>query len=333
MSSMSQAVADRRAWTRRMRNPLAGVRQRMSPALLGGLCLLLFAPRLQAADSAGASAPAPAATDPAARALRQIMADDDAAQAEVDQWILDGRHPPGELKSRIEERFAPVRKAYETFLERHPKNVPGLLAFGSFLEDAQDDVGAAMQWEKARELAPKNPVPWNNLAGHYVVHGPARRAFEYYRRAADLKPDEPAYWRSLGNALLTLRAEAANYYQISEQAVLVRALGYLEKARKLDPKNFPLATELAQVYYGLQPPRPAEALQAWQDALALAGDDLERQGVHLHLARVLLSAGRRDEARPHFEAVTHTNYAGLKEQLLLQLGPARPATNAPAGAP
>ncbi len=103
---------------------------------------------------------------------QKLLADDDAAQAEVDQWIQENRKfaekgagvPEAELRQRIEVRLAPVRKAYEDFLQRHPNHVRALLAYGSLLNDLQDDIGTAMQWEKARELDPKRKVAKVNAA-------------------------------------------------------------------------------------------------------------------------------------------------------------------------
>src|SRR5439155_17832279 len=88
---------------------------------------------------------------------------------------------------------------------------------------------------------------------------------------------------------------------------------------KLDPENFPLASDFAQSYYGIKPLRTEEALAAWNYALKIANDDIERQGVYIHLARIELNSGLFDEARKHLETVTHEMYGGLKERLIKNL--------------
>jgi len=112
--------------------------------------------------------------DPAERELQQLMADDDAASAEVDKWIRDNNDfyaqgaglPKEELNKRIMDRFASVRKNYEDFLKRHPDSAHGYLAYGSFLNDIGEEEAAVDQYEKSRQIDPKNPAVWNNLANY-----------------------------------------------------------------------------------------------------------------------------------------------------------------------
>ena len=89
---------------------------------------------------------------------------------------------------------------------------------------------------------------------------------------------------------------------------------------KLAPDDFPLASDVAQTFYGIRPPRPDDALRAWTNAFNLARDDIEREGVHTHFARVKLHAGQFDEARLHLNSVTNEMYAELKRRLTRSLG-------------
>jgi hypothetical protein len=87
------------------------------------------------------------------------------------------------------------------------------------------------------------------------------------------------------------------------------------KSLKLDPTNFPLASDIAQTYYGIKPTRTEDALKAWTNALHIAHDEIEREGVYLHFARLKLHAERFDEARGHLNAVTNVMYTELKTRL------------------
>src|SRR6185369_4480945 len=69
-------------------------------------------------------------TDAVEKEYEKLMEDDDAAQAEVDQWIQDnekfaaqgaGLSQP-EMKRKIKARFEPIKQAYEDFLKRHPNH-------------------------------------------------------------------------------------------------------------------------------------------------------------------------------------------------------------------
>jgi len=132
------------------------------------------------------------------------------------------------------------------------------------------------------------------------------------------------------------------FYNIDEQQVFNKALDLYSQAIKLDPTNFPLASDVAQTYYGIKPTRTEDALKAWTNALSIAHDEIEREGVYLHFARIKLHAGRFAEAHAHINAVTNQMYAELKARLIKNLNEqekqaketnaptASSATNAPA---
>ena len=51
----------------------------------------------------------------------------------------------------------------------------------------------------------------------------------------------------------------------------------------------------------------------------MANDDIEREGVYLHMARVELNSGQFDEARRHINLVTNQMYNVLKSRLARNL--------------
>src|ERR1039457_1074962 len=91
-------------------------------------CRLTAATNLVAGTTNPPPAEAPDANDPIEKEYKKLMGDDDGVQAEADEWINDnaaapakgGGGPPADLQRRIRERFAPIRKAYEDFIARHP---------------------------------------------------------------------------------------------------------------------------------------------------------------------------------------------------------------------
>ncbi|NBV23508.1 MAG: tetratricopeptide repeat protein [Proteobacteria bacterium] len=290
----------------------------------------LVAP-LPAVAATKADAPAPkfstSTLDPVEADFQRVMALDDTAHEEIDKWIKDNGAfakkgaglSDALLSLKIEQRLEPVKQAYEDFLQRHPRHARGQLAFGSFLNDLGDETEARKRWEKAVELDPTNPAGFNNLANSYGQTGPVAKAFELYSKAIDLNPKQSIYYHNLGSVILLHRKEAAEHYRIAEQQVLRHALELYRLAEKFDPANFQLATDIAQVYYGLQPPDYSAAITAWTRALALARDDLEREGTHLHLARVMATAGKLSEARSHLNAVTNATLLTIKGRLASEL--------------
>lgn len=311
------------------------------PGLLAGAWLAsgtITAATNAAPRAATPRPPATEASDPVEQEYQRLLADDDAAQAEVGKWIQENQTFKQQgadfsdvtLNSRMDQRLAPVRKAYEDFLRRHPDHARARLAFGSFLNDLSEEDEAVAQWEKARDLDPKNPAAWNNLADHYSRHGAAGKALECLDQALKINPREPVYYRNLGTLVFLERKVAMDHYHLAdEQQVLRRALDLYRQARQLDPENFPLATDLAQVYYYLKPGKaddPAqakaaadkqadEAINAWLEARKLVRSDLDREGVAIHLARVCLLHDRLDQARQYLAEIKSPSLAAAKKTL------------------
>jgi len=51
-------------------------------------------------------------------------------------------------------------------------------------------------------------------------------------------------------------------------------------AMRLEPRNFALASDVAETYYGIKPWRFEDALRSWTNALALAHSEMEREQVY-----------------------------------------------------
>jgi tetratricopeptide (TPR) repeat protein len=267
--------------------------------------------------------PSQAAETSAEREYLKLLEADNAAQEEVDRWIRDNNAFRAQgagvddttIGLRVEKRLEPVKQAYEDFLKRHPKHVEARLAFGSFLNDIRLEQEAVEQWEKARKLDPGNPASWNNLANHYGHRGPVKKAFDYYAKAIEINPKEPVYYQNMATTVFLFRKDACEHYAITEQEVFDKALALYRKALALAPNDFLLAQDVAQTYYGIKPPRHAEAIVAWERALKVAGDDVQREGVQLHLARVKSLSGNHEAARQHLNLVSNVHYTELKGRL------------------
>ena len=272
---------------------------------------------------AGLTVPMVNPSDPVEQELQTLMADDDKALDEVDSWIqtnavlaaAGGGQSKGALANRIHARLDIVRTHYDEFLRRHPDSSRGFLAYGTFLNDIGEEELAHVQFESAARLDPKNPAAWNNLANYYGENGPITNAFADYARAIELDPTEPVYYRNFATTVYLFRKDAREFYGINEQQVFDKSLELYRKALDLAPDDFELATDYAQSYYGIRPLRTNDALMAWTNALKIAHNDIEREGVYVHLARVKVGAMRFDEAREQLLAVTNPFYADLKNRL------------------
>ena len=235
---------------------------------------------------------------------------------EFDQFAEKGAAGSrGALLVKIDQVIDGVKKSYESFLEGNPKHVDGRLAYGSFLNEIGEENAALEQWEKARTLDPKNPSPWNNMANIFGHRGPVKKAFQYYEKAIELDSKEPVYLQNLATTVYLYRKDAVETYRIDEEQVFNKSLDLYRQAMMLDPTNLVLATEYAQSYYGIKPLRAEEALAAWNQCLSIAKNDVEKQGVYLHLARVAWMAGKLDEAQKHLDKVNLPDMQELKSRV------------------
>ena len=311
----------------------------MNDLTIGLLSALLATNQPQAVSNlvqqhTGVSLPIVDVNDPAERELRNLMIGDDAAMDEVNDWINTNNIARtntvaiAELNQRIHARFDVMKHGYESFLRNHPDSARGFLAYGSFLNDIGDEDGAKVQYENSKQLDPKNPAVWNQLANYYGENGELTNAFADYTEAIRLDPAEPVYYQNFATTVYLYRKDAREFYGINEQQVFDKALGLYQQAMKLAPQNLVLAVDYAESYYGIKPLRTNDALVAWTNALNIAKDDNEREGVLLHLARVKTAAGFYDEAQAHLDAVTNAAFLDLKNRLARSLADHKnPPTN------
>ena len=275
------------------------------------------------------SSPMPAETELAEQKYRRLLDLDDAALQKIDEWIRSSQRPDAletetiALAGRINREIQPVKEAYETFLSAHPNHAHARLSFASFLSDIGEEQAALPHLKKAAEINPHLPAAWNNLANYYGHNGNGKESFACYEKAIALNPQEPMYYHNFGAVVFLFRKDARERYQLTQTEVFDKALSLYKKALELDPKNFDIAEDIAQTYYGIRTSdqssnkmaRPQAALAAWQYAAALAPSEFEKQGVRIHLARVHFEMGNSDQAKGELKQVTLPVYQSLKEQV------------------
>ena len=265
-----------------------------------------------------------AAKDPVSQELQRIDAADDAAQADADKWVEENNRKgtngaalsDADLQRKISERFEPVLKAYDSFVQKHPNEARGHVAYGNCLMARDNELGAQAEWEKALVLDPQNPALYNSLAGRYSESGPVNKSFTYFTKAIELSPKQGAYYHNFADVLFVRRKQAATFYGLTEQGVYARSIMLYSNALVLDPLNYNFARDLAQTYYSVTPLPYDHALQAWTNAINLARQERDLHDSYVHLARVKMLAGQFNEARAQLALVTNESCLQAKTNLL-----------------
>lgn len=160
-------------------------------------------------------------------------------------------------------------------------------------------------------------IYWNDWGNYYTHAGPAKNIFQCYSRAIELNPQESVYYQNLATSLFLYRKDAREFFNVDEQVVFDMALRYYSKAMILDPENYDLAQDVAKSYYAIKPLRLENAMSAWDKAMKLASNDVERQEIYVHCARLEYMAGNCEAARTYLQKVS---FDGLSDQkgLILQ---------------
>ncbi|MEY4918570.1 MAG: hypothetical protein RL616_2483, partial [Verrucomicrobiota bacterium] len=276
-------------------------------------------------EQTGVALPIVNADDATERELRTVMISDDAAMDEVSSWIATNALPRSDtngiaqLNRKIIARFDTVKHDYDVFLRNHPDSARGFLAYGTFLHDLGEELAAKAQYDNSKQLDPKNPAVWNQLANYFGEFGELTNAFASYTEAIRLDPVEPVYYQNFATTVYLYRKDAREFYGINEQQVFDKSLGLYQQAMKLAPNDLVLATDYASSYYGIKPMRTNDALASWTNALNICQDENERQGVLLHLARTKIATGFFDEAQAHLDTVTNAAFGEVKSRLIRSL--------------
>ena len=267
-------------------------------------------------------------TDPIEQEYQRILELDDTALTKIDEWIRATQRPDAaEAESiaiigKIKAQITPVKEAYEAFIKKNPKHARALLTYASFLTDIGEERSALPHLIKATEVDPRLPAAWNNLANHYGHHGEVKKAFTHYEKAIEISPQESVYYHNFGTTVFLFRKDVKEHYNITENEVFDKALALYKKAQEYDPKNFDLAEDIAQTYYGIRTTdspsklaRPQEALKAWKLAASLAPAEFEKQGVFIHLARVYIDLGDLTKAKAQLQQVQLPIYRELRDRV------------------
>lgn len=204
-------------------------------------------------------------------------------------------------RSVAEPRINPATELPAVFSERRLQALSGPNSPVEALEayvrsesrDARGDTtGATADLERATELAPHLLVAQHLLAGRYEAAGEHDRAIGRYRGILELRPNDVIALNNLAYALAT------------RKGVLTEAREVGERAYRLAPNNAAIIDTLGWILFmSGDLKRSGELLGK---ALSLAPNN---GSIALHYIEVLITAGRKEEAKRQFERLRSANPA------------------------
>ena len=272
-------------------------------------------------------------TDPKEARFQAILAADNAAIKDIlvclDQNSESIKANPvtrSAFRNRARQQMLQVRGTYERFLQDNPDHTRARNAYASFLRHIGDEKLAEEHWNQILASDEKNAAVHNNLARHLVFTAIEQknassvpRAFELIGKAIVLDSKQSLYHHNLATTICLYPNEAAQYFQRTPIIVLEMALKEYQAALKLDPKNFTIASELAESYLQILPIQTESAATAWKHALQLAQSERQKDSVHLNIAILEFKTGNRTAARQSLLKVSDKYFSEMKVQLQKQL--------------
>jgi len=182
-------------------------------------------------------------------------------------------------------------RTLEAGVRANPESYTLLAACGAVLLNTGDLTSAIGVLEKALSIIDTDPEPWTNLGFINWRKGEFNKASEYYRKAIALDPSYAPAYAHYGTLFLTAYTDRGR-----KPEYLTEATANFQKAVALNPT-------LVLAWRGLgmakkEAGKDAEAIQAWEKAVALdAGDAFAVP----RLAEAYLVAGQKAKARTILE--------------------------------
>lgn len=214
--------------------------------------------------------------------------------------------PPDTGQDAAEERNVRLRAArdewdkevaagcdsYETFLRAYPHNWYERHRYAWFLADHGLRPQAAVEWEKVIQLEPRFPYAYNNLGTLYNHMGRDAEAIQLFRKALELKEDDPDFHVNLAVNYSIHRQEAMDLYGWTLPDVFWKCIGEYRRAAELAPNDADIARELATQFIMAKffnvTGTADEALKAYDHYLSLELSGLARAAACRDVGRIYL---------------------------------------------
>lgn len=192
----------------------------------------------------------------------------------------------------MQEKIARETHFYQQFMRQYPANWFARHRLAWFLTDNYLHYEAAEQWEEVIRMEPNFPYAYNNLGSLYNHMGRDAESIQLFRKAIELKDDDPVFFINLAVNYSTHRKEAMDLFGWDLPRTFQECIAAYRRARALLPKDPEVARDLATQYvlakYFKVTDTADDALDAWNYYLALDLTPAQRGYAMREVARIWL---------------------------------------------
>lgn len=215
-----------------------------------------------------------------------------------------------------QERFQALADQYDAFVADNPEYVPGLVAYGLFLDRLGYHEQAAAYLAEANRRDPNIPVVKNQLGNYLRSQEEFETALGYYLAASELAPSEALYHFQVGHLLLEQREYFEQQELLTSGELEKQMMAALRRAWELDPSEPQYGYHLGLAFNDLQEPNWLEALSHWQVMEEKVIQEFDRQLMKVHQARILIHLSEYAKAREILGQVSHENLRRHRDRVM-----------------
>ncbi len=248
---------------------------------------------------------------------------------------LDGQNPYvlvglGDTLRRL-QRYEEAADSYRKVLETDPDNIFALRGLGDAYRGLQRFQEAISAWERYVQIKSQDFCVYTRLGDAHKKLNHFQEAERYYLKTLEISPGDKYAYLGLANLYYRMGREddaiqysdrllaldEANFINVLTMVgnILRRrkdftaAIGYYERALRIDPKNVYALYGIGDAYRGLQ--RYADAVASWKKIME---QEPENETVLTRLGDACLNLGEPEKAKAFYQRaleVSDSEYARL----------------------
>jgi len=225
-------------------------------------------------------------------------------------------NPDNFTEDSLQMRFQNIARRYESYLASNPEDNTARSLYGKFLVAMGQHEKAIRQFLEVDRKEPSIPVVKQQIGNYLAENGRYMAALPYFINAADLDHEEGIYPYQLGILLYEFKDEYIRDGFYDTDTLNREMQEAFEEAVSREPENFVFMLRYGESFYDVKNPDWERALEIWKKTLELAQSELDRQVVHLHMAKVYHNMGQNRRASELAEKVTHDKLLFTRDQIL-----------------